>query len=229
MKRWDHSCCNQDQGQSTLQYIQQYLRVYMGHCKAATEDGVKHEQIPTSNIKEESQDTSDSWHIPTARLRWNIEWNWLDPCMAANLVSWYAKKIDQAASIPIYSVHPVSLLDYWDNKRNVGRWLNVPLPTVVDNHRSHNVPSVNDGQMYRNQLWYKISSKQYGLVTWKPVEVLDGMQMLRENQQWCFETPELMEKFLTGCYPQQENPNPSWIAAVGGRWVQRRCQGRRKE
>jgi hypothetical protein len=48
----DYSCFDIVQGQSTSQYIQQYLRVYISYCQVAKKDGVNHEHIPASNIEE---------------------------------------------------------------------------------------------------------------------------------------------------------------------------------
>ena len=92
----------------------------------------------------------------------------------------YAYELELPASIRIYRVQPVSLLDPVVNDPLDGQQVKPPPPVEVDGEEEYQVLSVEDSRMYRSQLQYLIRWTAYDSLTWDPAKFVDGLQAVGE-------------------------------------------------
>jgi hypothetical protein len=61
-----------------------------------------------------------------------------------------------------------------------GRKIEPPPPVDVDADEEYQVSSVEDSQVYRNQLQYLVGLTGYDSLTWEPAKFVDGSQAVDE-------------------------------------------------
>jgi len=105
------------------------------------------------------------------------------PCRYIRRVSPYVNELDLPESIRIHRVQPVSLLDPVVTDPLEGPQIKSQPPVEVDGNEDYQVSSVEDSQMYRNQLQYLIQWTGYDSLTWDPAKFVDGLQAVGEFHQ----------------------------------------------
>ena len=100
----------------------------------------------------------------------------MQPCRYIRRVSPYVNELELSVSIRIHRVKPVPLLDTVVTDPLEGPQIKSQPPVAVDGKEDYQVSSVEDSQMYRNQLQYLIQWTGYDSLTWDPAKFVDGLQ-----------------------------------------------------
>jgi len=79
-----------------------------------------------------------------------------------------------------------------------GQWVDPPSPVEGDGEEEYQVSSIDDSQMYRNQLQYLIRWTGYDCLTWEPTKFVDSLQAVKEFHQQYPGKLGLLEDFLRG-------------------------------
>jgi len=143
---------NGDQVQATIQQIHEHLWVDMRRSQAVHEEGANRGWIPARISQESSQVWLDARHIRTTRPTRKLDWKCLRHFRVVCQISPYAYELELPASIRIHRVEPVSLLDSVVDDPLREQRIDPPPLVEVDGKEEHQVSSVFDSQIYRNEL-----------------------------------------------------------------------------
>jgi hypothetical protein len=172
-----------DQVQAMMEQVHEYLQVEMTRSQAVQEAGANQVRTPTPNI----QVGSKVWvHARNIRTTWptrKLDCKHLGPFQVQRQVSPSASGLNLPASIRIHRVQPVLLLDVVAEDFLVGQRVASPPSVEVDGEEEYQMPSVEDSQIYRNQLQYLIRWTEYDSLTWEPAKFVDRLQAVEEFHQ----------------------------------------------
>jgi len=115
-------------------------------------------------------------------MKVTLEAAWAFYCFSLSVTIWLWAEI--ASVTTIHVVQPISLLHPVVNNALDGQRADQPPPAEVDGEEEYQVSCVEDSQVYRGQLQYRIHWTGYDSLTWEPAKFVDGLQAVGEFQQW---------------------------------------------
>lgn len=190
IEEWDHQCVDADQVQATMQEVNQHLQIEMRRSQAMQEKVANQSWVRVLNIQKGSRVWMDAWPICLARPTWKLDSKWFGPYMVVRQISPDAYESHLPVAIQIHHVQLVLLLDPMVYEPLVGQWVNPPTPVKVDGEEEYRFSTVQDSQMYWNQLQYLIHWTGYKSLTWDSAKFVDGLQAVGEFHQRYSGKPE---------------------------------------
>jgi len=152
----------------------------MRRSQAIQEDCANRRRVPAPNIVVGSKVWLDACSVRTTRPTREIDWKHLGPFWVKKQVSPCAYELELPGSRRIHQVQPVALLDPVSEDPLQGQVTPPHSPVEVDGEEEYQVTSIEDSQMYRNQLQYLVRWTGYDSLTWEPAKIVDRLQAVRE-------------------------------------------------